>query len=195
MHLTTPRLTLRPFVAGDAAIVHLLCGDVAVADTTRNIPHPYPDGAAQAWIATHAAQRAAGTGLTLAITNRQSGWVIGAISLDIHRDDDRAELGYWIGRPWWGQGFATEAAQAVIAYAFRDLGLNRIVARHLTRNPASGRVMVKSGLRFVGTLHQDVKKWGLYEDVELYAAVRGEWLARGLGQPLGPQGQVGSTAS
>lgn len=164
-NLETPRLVLRPFGDEDAADVRRLAGDRAIADTTLRIPHPYPDGAAGAWIATHAVSFAAGHGLTLAIILRERRDLIGAIGLEINPDQQRAELGYWIGRPYWNQGYATEAGRAVVAYGFDVLGLHRIYADHLTRNPASGRVMAKLGMRPEGILREHVVKWGLYEDV------------------------------
>ena len=90
----------------------------------------------------------------------------------IQTADERAELGYWVGKPFWGQGYCTEAAQAVIAYGFQTLGLNRIQAHHFGRNPASGRVMQKLGMRYEGLERQYHKKWGQFEDGLGYAILR-----------------------
>ena len=75
----------------------------------------------------------------------------------------------------WGQGYATEAARAVVAFGFEELGLNRIYAHHMVRNPASGRVLAKIGMEPEGLLRQRVKKWGLFEDVVPMALLREEW--------------------
>ena len=163
--LETVRLHLRPFCEQDADTVRLLAGDRAIADTTLRIPHPYPEDAAAAWISTHAVTFAAGRAMTLALVRREQRDLVGAIGLDINPEQQRAELGYWVGRPFWNQGYATEAARAVIAYGFTHLGLHRIYADYLTRNPASGRVMGKLGMRMEGVMRDHVVKWGRCEDV------------------------------
>ncbi len=173
--LTTSRLVLRPFVIGDAATVQRLAGAREVADTTLSVPHPYEDGMAEAWIATHAPAFARGETATFAVTGFSAG-LIGAISLRIQQAHRRAELGYWIGMPHWGRGYATEAAKAVIQFGFEQLLLNRIHACHLTRNPASGRVMIKAGMRLEGCLRQHVVKWDRFEDLATYAILRSEWM-------------------
>jgi RimJ/RimL family protein N-acetyltransferase len=101
--------------------------------------------------------------------------LIGAMGIHISQSHNRAELGYWIGVPYWNQGYCTEAARAVLRYGFETLGLNRIQARHLARNPASGRVMIKIGMRHEGTMRQAVIKWEAYEDIKLYAILRSEY--------------------
>lgn len=168
--LHSPRLLLRPFTLADAPIVHRLAGDPAVAHTTQNIPHPYLDGMADAWIETHAPLFASGERLTLAIQMGSN--LVGAVALGIERSHQRAELGYWVGQPYWGKGFATEATVAILAFGFRELDLNRIHAVHLTRNPASGRVMQKAGMQFEGIHRQHVWKDGRPEDLARYAALR-----------------------
>ena len=170
--LRTGRLILRPFSPKDAPDVQRLAGDVAVADTTLNIPHPYEDGMAEEWISTHQAVFDEGDGVTFAITMRETGELVGAISLRMANRFHRAEMGYWIGKPYWGKGYCTEAVKAVIAYGFDEMELNRILAYHLTRNPASGRVMEKAGMRYEGHLRQHVCKDGVYEDLKLYGIVR-----------------------
>jgi len=169
--LKTGRLILRPFEPRDAPVVQRLAGERAVADTTLNIPHPYLDGMAEAWIGGHEEALARGESLTLAITEPAEG-VIGAISLALKGADRRAELGYWIAVSCWGRGYATEAARAVVQYGFTTLGLNRIEAIHLTRNPASGRVMEKIGMQCEGVHRQWVRKNGVFEDVSRYAILR-----------------------
>lgn len=169
-------LLLRPFALGDAEDVRRLAGDRAIADTTLTIPHPYEAGMAETWIATHRPEAAAGRRLTLAIVLRNTGELAGAIGLhgldSAHR---RAELGYWIGRPWWNRGFATEAARALIDYGFATLHLNRIFAQHMIRNPASGRVMEKAGLTREGVLRSHIGKGDRFEDMAVYGILRSEW--------------------
>lgn len=173
--LTTDRLFLRPFALSDAPDVQRLAGHRAIADTTANIPHPYPDGVAATWIASHAEQLEQGTAVVYAITLKTTLELVGAISLfSIRPAFDRAEMGYWMGVPYWNQGYCSEAAQAVIRYAFDTLGLNRVFAEHMVRNPGSGRVMQKAGMTCEGTLRQHVKKWDTYEDLAVYGILRSD---------------------
>ena len=159
----------------DAAVVQQLAGDQAIADTTQNIPHPYADGMAEEWIGTHKPGYENGSLATFAIVLRDGPKLIGAIGLTLDRDVNKGELGYWIGKPYWNRGYATEAAVAAIAFGFDDLRLNRIRATHLTRNPSSGRVMEKAGMLLEGTACQEVMKWGKYEDLTIYGILREDW--------------------
>jgi RimJ/RimL family protein N-acetyltransferase len=174
--LRTERLLLRPFTRADAPIVQKLAGDKAIADMTLNIPHPYPDELAENWISTHAPRFRDGRGAIYAITRPEDRLVIGSIGLVTVPDHQRAELGYWLGRPYWGQGCTTEAARELLRYGFTELRLNRIYASHFSRNPASGRVMQKIGMQYEGTLRQHIAKWGRFEDLKLYGSLQSEWL-------------------
>src|ERR1700739_3306404 len=171
--LTTARLVLRPFALSDACEVQRLAGDRSVADTTLRIPHPYEDGVAEEWIATHAPRFEALTEVNFAITLRTCGELGGTTSLMIERGADAAELGYWIGAAHRSEGYCTEAGHAVLAYGFESLNLNKICSNHFTRNPASGRVMQKLGMQMEGRQAQHVKKWDRYEDIVLYGLLRG----------------------
>lgn len=167
--LKTARLTLRPFTLEDAPRVQLLAGAREVALNTLSIPHPFPEGAAAAWISKHAADP---DGYAFALDD---GELAGAIGLHLRRDDDAAELGYWIGVPYWGRGYATEAASEVVRFGFEELRLNRIFAGYFRRNPASGAVLRKLGMTCEGTLRQHHRKWGEYVDVEMWSVLRREW--------------------
>jgi [ribosomal protein S5]-alanine N-acetyltransferase len=179
--LQTARLRLRPFVPEDAADVQRLAGDAEVASTTLNVPHPYADGMAEAWIATHEDGYVDDEVVTFAIVVRDDGDVddargelVGSIALRLELDDARADLGYWIGVPHWRHGYATEAVRAMIQYGFSTLRLHRIHAAHLTRNPASGRVMQKAGMRLEGVLRGHVLKYGVFEDLAKYGILRSD---------------------
>ncbi|MEZ6006509.1 MAG: GNAT family N-acetyltransferase [Planctomycetota bacterium] len=170
--LATRRLLLRPFVVQDAPDVKRLAGHVDVAATTLHIPHPYPDGAAEDWIATHGPRWSEGTLCSYAIVDALEGFLIGSVALAIPAKDGRAELGYWIGKPYWGRGHATEAARRLVRFGLDELGLVEIRARHMSRNPASGRVLLKIGMSHQGRRAQEVEKGGTREDMEYYAIVR-----------------------
>lgn len=186
--IETPRLWLRGFMPADAAAVQFLAGAREVADTTAVIPHPYPDGAAEAWIATHHEAWNQHQHLTLAITTKGDGVLVGATGLTFAEEHDRAELGYWIGVPFWGRGFATEAAGALTDFGFRVLGLQRVQAHHFARNSVSGRVLLKLGLRREGLALRAFKKHGRYEDLVGYAALRRDWPGCGSTAPFPARG-------
>jgi ribosomal-protein-alanine N-acetyltransferase len=166
--LTTERLVLRPPELADALAIQELAGARDVALNTLNIPHPYPDGAAEWWINKQRTENE----VNFVITLRATGEMVGIIGLIVNREHARAEIGYWIAVPHWNRGYATEAGRAVLRHAFDDLKLNRVFAEHFTRNASSGRVMQKMGMRHEGTLRRHIIKWGEVIDVELYAAVR-----------------------
>jgi RimJ/RimL family protein N-acetyltransferase len=131
---------------------------------------------AEKWIGTHQEDFEKGNQVVFAIALRQENYLIGAMGLSsIDKEHDHATLGYWIGKPYWNQGYCTEAGQSVLNYGFGKLNLNRIYAEHFTRNPASGRVMQKLGMKHEGCLRQHVKKWGQYEDVEIYGLLKEEF--------------------
>lgn len=174
--LQTERLVLRPFHLEDAPIVQRLAGDMDIARNTATIPHPYEDGVAERWIGTHRERFEKGESAVFAVTLRPDGQLVGAIGLEINQESVRAELGYWIGKPFWGLGYCTEGARAVLRYAFEDLGLHRVFAVHFKRNPASGRVMQKLGMRHEGSMRQHFRKWGPFEDLEILGILRDEYL-------------------
>lgn len=173
--LQTERLLLRGFDRADASRVQVLAGHFAIADTTLSIPHPYPPGAAAEWIATHRPRFKEGKLLTLAIVLRRANLLLGSISLAICAEDRRAELGYWVGRDYWGQGIATEAARSIVHHGFAEMGLNRISAHYLERNPASGRVMEKLGMTREGLLREHHYRRDKPENVIICGILAGEW--------------------
>ncbi|HSR47873.1 MAG TPA: GNAT family N-acetyltransferase [Anaerolineales bacterium] len=173
--LETERLRLRAFVPGDAPQVQRLAGAWEIAATTANIPHPYQDGAAEAWIATHRQAFAQQEAATFAIVLKPDLTLIGAIGLGLDPTNRAAELGYWIGVPYWNRGYCTEAGKAVLAFGFEALDLHRIMARHMTKNPASGQVLQKLGMTYEGTQRGSILRWGSFEDAAVYAILKGEY--------------------
>ncbi|MEM7128503.1 MAG: GNAT family protein [Chloroflexota bacterium] len=175
--LDTSRLTLRPFELSDAKQVQELAGDYELAKTTANIPHPYEGGMAEDWISRHAEKWRAGDMGTWAITNKTDGNLVGCIGLDIALQHKSGELGYWVGRPYWGNGYGTEAAQAVVDYAFMTLKLHRIMGRHMSENPASSRIMQKVGMTYEGMMREAEIRWGNRVDICFYGILQHEWAA------------------
>ena len=172
--LRTDRLVLRPLAAEDAPIVQKLAGERDIAATTRLIPHPYPPGMAEKWIATlpELYQRAEVINWGIAFAD---GPILGTIRLTLNPVDNHAEMGYWVGKPFWNNGYCTEAARGVVGYGFETLGLERIYANYMARNPASGRVLAKLGMKEEGLLRRHRRKFGRYEDLIVCGIVRSEW--------------------
>ncbi len=172
--LTTQRLHLRLFTLADGPAVQRLVGEKEIALNTANIPHPYEEGMAESWINRSARDYEEGKLLNFAMTLRTDGSLIGAVGLVIKPEQAIAELGYWVGKPWWGQGYATEAALATVVHGFRELDLSRIYAQCFSRNPASTRVLEKAGMVKEGHLRKHFKKWDEFVDIEVYGVLREE---------------------
>jgi [ribosomal protein S5]-alanine N-acetyltransferase len=172
--LETARLKLRPYSESDIAELVPLIGAREVAATTLRIAHPYTEQDARAFLAL--AQEPGK--IWLATTLRRDGRQIGGVGLRVEEPHQHAELGYWLGVPYWRQGYATEAAAEMLRYGFVDLGLHRIFASHFRHNPASGRILVKLGMRYEGCQREHLRKWDQFVDSELYGVLRQEWKDR-----------------
>lgn len=174
--LETARLLLRPLKLEDAPVVSQLAGRREIADTTISIPHPYSEAQAREWIAGHPGPKGTDKEIVFAITLKANGQLVGAIGLRvIDQEHSQAEMGFWVAVGAWGKGYASEAATALLRFGFEELQLNRIYAHHMVRNPASGRVLEKIGMKREGLLRQRVRKWGVFEDVVLLAILRQDW--------------------
>lgn len=175
--LHTARLLLRPFTRDDAPVVQQLANDREIAANTLGIPYPYEDGMAAQWINGHQTLYENNGDLVFAIVRNADHTLIGGVGLH-PQPHDRAEIGYWLGRAYWNDGYVTEAASEIVRFGFEELKLNRIYASHFARNPASGRAMQKIGMTHEGCLRQHIKKWDAYEDLECYGILRSEYQAR-----------------
>jgi RimJ/RimL family protein N-acetyltransferase len=173
--LTTERFVLRIPELKDAPLIQQLAGDKAIAKTTLAIPHPYEDGLAEAWVLGLPEQFEQRTHATFAVARKDNDALIGVMGLVMQPLNDSAELGYWIGKPHWGQGVATEAARAALAFGFNEWNLNRIYAFHMAENTGSGRVLQKIGMTYEGCLRQHVQKWGVFHDSECYGILKSEF--------------------
>jgi len=173
--IKTARLLLRAFELRDALEVQRMAGNPKVAATTAMIPHPYPDGIAEAWISKHLDWYKNGSSVDFAIELQTTQKLIGNISLFFDKINHKAEIGYWIGEEFWNHGYCTEAMQAAIDYAFTVRGANKIVCRHMSTNPASGKVMIKNGMTQEGVFKHDVYKDGRFVDMIIYGMLSLEW--------------------
>jgi RimJ/RimL family protein N-acetyltransferase len=128
------------------------------------------------WIAAGHEAAAQGQRHPFASVRRLDGELVGCMTLLLLPAHHRGELAYWIGRTYWGQGYATEAGARIVAYAFDELGLNRVTAQAMRRNRASTRVMEKVGMTREGSLRQEIYHWGAFEDVAVYGLLRADYL-------------------
>lgn len=173
--LTTQRLLLRRFGEGDVPAVTRLADDITIYRNTLKIPHPYTETDARLWLSIQKEQTRTGTGVVFAITGKDDGLLMGACGMELVADHRRGELGYWLGRDYWGKGYATEAAAAVVGWGFETLGLARISAARFSDNPTSGRVLEKIGMAREGVLRRHAFRDGEFRDMVMYGILREEW--------------------
>lgn len=173
--LKTARLLLRSFESDDIPTLVRLAGAREIAATTIQIPHPYADHDARTFLAKAAEDFQAGHSVAFAVSLPAGREPCGAVGLHISDAHQHAELGYWIGVPFWGRGFATEAAHAVVEFGFQTLHLRRIYAHHFAGNTASQRVLEKIGMIHEGRSRLHVMKWGQFLDLENYGLLAEEF--------------------
>ena len=161
LRLTTPRLTLRPFEPAHAARMAEIQSDWEVTRMLRLAPWPATEAAMAEWVDVHGEEWRSGRAYRFAVLRADR--LIGAADVD-ELADGGGKLGYWFERAAWGGGYASEAAHAVVRFAFEVLDREWLKAAHAADNPASGRVLQKLGFRRVG-------------DEERFARPRGETIA------------------
>lgn len=170
MELQSARLTIRPFVPTDdkRMLEAMACPDIHQMHSDG-----FPDiEAVRRYLRLLTDEYQSGLFRTLAIADRESSILIGAITLDRIPAFARVELSYWIHPAQRNRGYATEAVTAIIHHCFQTADCNRIQA--MTANPASARVLDKSGMRYEGTLRQYVGMNGVFRDMAMYAILRSD---------------------
>jgi [ribosomal protein S5]-alanine N-acetyltransferase len=185
VRLATPRLLLRPLEPADADDLARLANDREIADMTLVIPHPYGLEDAAAFIRNAEERRTAGDAEIVAITRRDPGELLGVIGLHPDVVHERAEIGFWIGRPHGGKGYCSEAARGVALHAFGDLALHRLFAFTFVENLRSQRVLTKLGMRQEGVMREHVLKNGVFRDLVVFGMSRGDLPSQP--QPGGPR--------
>ncbi len=183
--LRTPRLTLRSLRPSDAGPMGLWCGQFKVASMLARVPHPYPPGAAEAYIESVLSGRAGETVWAMDAGLSEGPDFLGAVSLKGRPGDAARGFGYWVGPPAWGLGYATEAATAVIAHAFDDPALAAIDTTVYVDNAASRRVLDKLGFRASGRGEKLCPARGTVVAEDLLTLDRADWAARGAADGLG----------
>ncbi|HUN88169.1 MAG TPA: GNAT family protein [Terriglobales bacterium] len=173
VELRTERLLLRRYQRSDIPALLPLIGAREVAAQTLRIPHPYTEADARMMLHRFRSEGAHWFGIFLQPDEQ----LCGGAGLTVDQNHNRAEIGYWVGVPFWGQGIASEAARELMRYGFEDLKLHRIYAVCYTGNDASIRILEKFGMKHEGHSRQHFRKWGEYRDAENYGILADEWRA------------------
>lgn len=178
--LYSQRLRLRPLEYSDGAAITRLLRERDIALTAANMPYPFSEADARAWIADTHTSAHLGSAYIFGIIQQRDDIFTGAIGLDLHGAHYRGEVGYWIGKPYWGQGFASEALRRVLQFGFEELDSNRIEANCYDYNIASARVMEKAGMIYEGTLRQYLfnELTKTFENVRFYGILKSDYHAR-----------------
>ncbi|HEU4359381.1 MAG TPA: GNAT family N-acetyltransferase [Xanthobacteraceae bacterium] len=168
--IETERLLLRAPRTEDAKTIAILVNDRRIAENTLRIPHPYGIADAQRFITG----TNAGSGETVFLIVRRDATVLGACGL-AKRAPESAELGYWLAFAFWGNGYATEAAGAVIDYAFEDLGYEMLHAGARVSNLASRRVLEKCGFEWTGVELHRIRSLASSAPFDRFRLGRSQW--------------------
>lgn len=172
--LDSERIFMRCPKVDDISYIKAYASSAEIAQNTF-VPHPYPDDAATDFVEIAKEGWDNDTDFVFAIIEKSSQQLVGVMGIHPTEKHGRAEVGYWLGKPFWGQGYATQALRQLIQFGFEQLDLNRIQAGHFPENPASGRVMQKAGMQYEGTLKQYLYQRDRYRDVLYHAILREEY--------------------
>lgn len=177
-------ISIIPVESKHADAIQELASHPKVAETT-NIPQPYPKNGAMSWIVRSLPRRMAGIEHAFVIQCSTDDTVVGVTSL-MNVGRYKAELGYWVGVPFWGKGYATQANRLILAFAFEEAGLERLYARPLARNVASCRVLEKLGFDHVDTVDNVFPKWDATDQLGIYELEACEWRTTATGRDRSP---------
>ena len=166
--LATERLVLRAPRRSDVKVIAALANDRRIAANTARIPHPYGVDDAEQFVAS---------------VNKREGEACFAVTLDgapigvcsIELREDGPEMGYWLGVPYWGRGFATEAVRALIDHAFGDLEHEALISGARVNNPASRRVLEKCGFQWTGVRLSRIRAINSAAPIDRFRLDRGLW--------------------
>lgn len=180
-HLATERLNLRPVEKRDLPAIVTLAGDSEVAEWTVSIRHPLTPKQVNEWLAA-----CKGEGEhAFAVLRKGEAALIGVVGLTLAEDGARAEIGYWVGRDYWGNGYATEAVRRVLLYGFGVLGVTQVDASVFPGNDASIRVLTNTGFARARTASRAAPARGGDREVDVYTLTRSEFARVTLSQAVG----------
>jgi RimJ/RimL family protein N-acetyltransferase len=173
--LYTDRLSLRAMHAGDASDIQYHVNTKAVCDNLSYTPHPYTMEMAENWIRNVNYGMNNGTCCYWSICDRVTGEFIGSMGISVFREQDGSEIHYWIGEKFWNKGYCTEASKRTIKHVFDDLKLHRLQVTHRKENVGSKRIIEKCGFVFEGEFRDELKRFGVYENVVHYSMLADEF--------------------
>lgn len=173
--IETANLILGKIQVSDIPRIIEYAGNKKIANNTLNVPHPYEEKDAISWINFANQGFEEKTHFTFSMRLKSTNEFIGGIGLNINKQFNRAELGYWMAEPFWNKGFTTEALAAILDFGFTKLELNKIFATHLIENPASGKVMIKNGMIKEGELVEHFRKEEIFKSVIQYRLTKKEF--------------------
>lgn len=172
-------INLRPLKRADAESLHRYANNSVIARYLPRMPHPYSLEDAHKWIRHTRRKVRKREAYSFGMENRETGGIIGMTSLDNLRWDDlNAELGYWVARPFWRKGFATEAVMLILEFAFGTLGLKRVWALVIEPNEVSSHVLQKAGFTLEGTWRKARRHGRKWVDIYSYGILREEFTRR-----------------
>jgi RimJ/RimL family protein N-acetyltransferase len=174
--ITANRVRLRPFVQDDIDELLRIISQPHIANSIVRIPEPCTDEV-ESWMDSHARELESGLGYHFAISEiGDSEQLIGYVALtDIVFESKEGKISFWIGDNYANQGFATEAARALVHFGFTHLRLNRIAAYHKTQNIKASRVVAKLGMKREGVLREHFAKHGSRHNVSIWAILYQDW--------------------
>jgi len=156
--LLTKRLRLRNVQLNDIPAILKYANNKVISDNILNIPFPYKEEEVLYWIKKAYEGFRNNTRYAFAITLKELGELIGVIGLSIEQDHNKAELGFWVGEPYWGRGIMTEATEEILKFGFNEVNLNKIFGPHYVNNEASGKVLSKNGMSLF-TSNREKRLW------------------------------------
>ncbi len=173
--LENDRLLLRPLSTEDAPALSAIGNDEEVAKKLSSMPYLYTLQKASAFIAQTKNDYKEGEEAHFAIVKKADVQLTGVISIDLSWEHNHGTIDYWLGKEYWGKGYATEAAATILRFAFEELKLYRVTSHHFHTNMASGKVMQKIGMQREGRRRGHFKKDGNYLDILDYGILCDEY--------------------
>jgi len=177
--LFTNRLILRPISLADTDRVYNLLQNPKIADNTCAMPYPYLKENAVEWIKSLEIPNKIKKQIVFGITLRSIDELIGVIAFDIEDSINECSIGYWLGKDYWGKGYATETLAKMIEYGFTELKLTSVSATHFSGNIQSGKVMKKCGMKYVGENVKYIPVRKRKENLVSYKITQGDFLKLG----------------
>ncbi len=174
--ILTKRLRLRMPVAKDIPQLVEYANHPQISKMTLNVPHPYQEKDAISWLNMANQGFEDKNHFVFAICKQTDDKFMGGIGLRVNSRFNHAELGFWLGEPFWNNGYVTEATGKILEFGFEQIGLRKIFATHMIDNPASGKVMIKNGMIKEGELVDHIKKADEYYTVIQYRLTKDEFM-------------------